>query len=159
MCGIVGMAGKIDHGMQTKVFPDLLAVCQVRGRDSTGVIAVDDDMNYEYLKALGTPDYLLSQVNYPAIVERGLKTALVGHCRAKTTGAINVRNAHPFDFPDKGIIGVHNGTLRNYTALEDRLKYEVDSQVLYNSIANIGPLETFPQITGAWCCVWWDDLS
>lgn len=43
MCGIVGIAGKITHQAKNVVFKDFLDVCQVRGRDSTGVIKVRDD--------------------------------------------------------------------------------------------------------------------
>lgn len=159
MCGIVGIAGKITHQAKNVVFKDFLDVCQVRGRDSTGVIKVRNDANqsYTWVKSVGTPTNLFDFRKYESEIERGDAVALVGHCRHKTSGEVSVKNAHPFDFPDEGIIGVHNGTLRSYHNLEGYTYRKVDSEVLYEHLSKNGPKDTFEKVKGAYACVWWND--
>lgn len=155
MCGLVGMAGDIDF-QKRQVFRDLLDVCQVRGRDSTGVIRVDKDLNYGFAKEIGPPSYLAETKRFDRLMT-GDCTVLIGHTRSKTSGEVSRENAHPFDYPEEGIIGVHNGTLRNYTHLEGHTHKKVDSDVLYGHLAKNGPQETFGNLFGAWACVWWDN--
>lgn len=156
MCGIVGMAGDIEFA-DRKIFRDMLDVCQVRGRDSTGVININRAKNYGYVKNVGPPAYLFDRRSYSEVVESGMHSAFIGHCRHKTVGLVSVQNAHPFDFEDEGIIGVHNGTLTRYNHLDGHSHQKVDSEVLYGHLAKHGPENTFDKIDGAWACVWWDN--
>lgn len=157
MCGLVGMAGDISIQAKTTIFKDLLDVCQVRGRDSTGVIKITKGLEYGFAKQVGPPNVLYDTHTYENIIEKGDVAALIGHTRSKTVGEINIRNAHPFDFPDRGIIGVHNGTLRSYYNLDTYHHTKVDSEVLYGHLAANGVDDTFSRIEGAWACVWWDN--
>jgi Glutamine amidotransferase domain len=158
MCGIVGVAGKITHTVKNTVFKDMLDVCQVRGRDSTGVIKVrnDADQSYTWTKAVGPPANLFDYRKYESEIERGDALALVGHTRSRTVGDINIKNAHPFDYVDEQIIGVHNGTLREHYKLDGHHHTKVDSDVLYGHLAKNGPKKTFNLVKGAYACVWWD---
>lgn len=158
MCGIVGMAGDISSAQITGVFRDLLDVGQIRGRDSTGVIKVAADCeSYTSAKLVGPPAFLCDTRMYEKRIEQGGAPAvLVGHLRAKTIGETNNKNAHPFDFPEEGIIGVHNGTLKAYHNLPGRVHNETDSESMYRYLANNGPEDTFSRIEGAWACVWWN---
>jgi Glutamine amidotransferase domain len=158
MCGIVGVAGKITHTVKNTVFKDMLDVCQVRGRDSAGVIKVrnDADQTYTWAKAVGPPATLFDYRKYDSEIERGEAIALVGHTRSRTVGEINIKNAHPFDYVDEQIIGVHNGTLREHYKLEGHHHSKVDSDVLYGHLAKNGPKKTFNLVKGAYACVWWD---
>jgi hypothetical protein len=157
MCGIIGVAGKITAEVRDKVFKDMLDVCQVRGRDSTGVIKVNKDLEYSWVKKLGPPANLFEYRAYETTVERGDTAVLVGHCRSKTSGSLDVKSAHPFDIEDKGIIGVHNGTLRQYYDLDGYDCQKVDSEVLYGHLANSGAKKTFERLKGSFACVWWDN--
>ena len=159
MCGIVGMAGDVSHLAKNTIFKDMLDVCQVRGRHATGVIKVDDDLDYSYIKNVGPPTYLFDRRSYEDIVEKGNASVLVGHCRHKTSGNNDVASAHPFDYEDEGIIGVHNGTLTGHHKLDGHTFNKVDSDVLYGHLAVNGPEETFNQTFGAWACVWWNDVD
>lgn len=157
-CGLVGAAGDLPHTFRTQVFKDFLDVCQVRGRDSTGVVKVSKgDQNYDWCKATGSPSYLYDGRQYEQRIESGDASVLIGHCRAKTVGEVSAKNAHPFDFPEEGICGVHNGTLRNHYRLPTHKHNMVDSEVMYAFLAQNGPEETFSTIEGAWACVWWND--
>lgn len=158
MCGLVGMMGDITHQLKTSVFRDLLDVCQVRGRDSTGVIRVDKNHEYDWVKQVGPPNFLYDLGLYQKRIEKTAEPlALIGHCRAKTVGEVSRENAHPFDFPDKGICGVHNGTLRNYSQLTGHSYGKVDSEVLYEHLSEHGPEDTFSRDIGAFACVWYDE--
>lgn len=156
MCGLVGMAGDLSHSHRTKVMRDLLDVCQLRGRDSTGVVKVDNDLDYTWVKQVMTPNVLCESRIYQETIEKGDASVLIGHTRHKTLGDLTINSAHPFDVADKGICGVHNGTLRNYSHLKGHSHNKVDSEVLYNHLAETSPEETFSNIEGAWACVWWD---
>lgn len=157
MCGLVGILGDIPYDVRGRVFRDMLDVCQTRGRDSTGVIKVDKTLDYDWVKQVGPPSVLCDTRTYEARIERGDATALIGHCRSKTVGEVNVKSAHPFDYPDEGICGVHNGTLRAYHNLDTHAHGKVDSEILYGHLAKNGPDETFPILEGAFACVWWDN--
>lgn len=156
MCGLVGLAGKLEF-RSNDIFRDMLDVCQLRGRDSTGVIRVNKQLQYDYVKRVGTPTMLVDSREYETKVEKTVNSILIGHCRAKTVGDVSVKNAHPFDFPEHGIIGVHNGTLRNHSTLEGHTHNKVDSEILYNHIAVHGALDALGRVEGAYACVWWDN--
>ena len=79
---------------------------------------------------------------------------LIGHNRWATTGAINAKNAHPFNF--KGLVGCHNGTLVDQTLLDNHKNFEVDSENLFDSINNEGVRETIRKTHGAYALTWYD---
>ena len=158
MCGLVGAVGDLSFEFRSRVFKDFLDVCSTRGRDSTGVIKVGRDLEYDWVKQIGSPAYLYDSKQYERHIETGpLPYALIGHTRSKTVGEVSIKNAHPFDFPDEGICGVHNGTLRNYTKLDTHAYNKVDSEVLYGHLAANGPQDTFSILEGAYACIWWND--
>lgn len=157
MCGLVGIAGMISHDMRTRIFRDMLDVCQTRGRDSTGVIIVDEDLEYDWVKQVGVPSILVDSRMYEMRIEKKQASVLIGHTRSKTIGEVSVKNAHPFDIKDAGICGVHNGTLRGYHNLDTHQHGKVDSEVLYGHLAINGVDETFKTVEGAYACVWWND--
>lgn len=155
MCGLVGMIGDVEAKHRLR-FRDMLDVCQLRGRDSTGVVNVKRTGEYVSAKALGPPSYLIDTLQYDRKIDVGFHKGLIGHCRHKTIGAVSIKNAHPFDIEEAGIIGVHNGTLKNERTLDGYEAGMVDSQALYLHLAQNGPENTFDRITGAWACVWYD---
>jgi predicted glutamine amidotransferase len=159
MCGIVGMAGKIDLLAQNTIFKNLLDVCQLRGRDSTGVVKVNQKSDqYTWVKQVGNPNYLYDHKRYANSIEGGTTaSALIGHCRSKTVGEVSIANAHPFDFEEEGICGVHNGTLQRYHNLSSYKAPMTDSEALYGHLAAHGAEKTFSTLEGAFACVWWDN--
>lgn len=154
MCGIVGVAGKINS-QEREIFKDLLMICQLRGKDATGAICVNEQNEVSIAKAVGTPDNLLDTSSYNRNIDKYTSKVLVGHCRAKTLGSNTKNNAHPFQHGS--ITGVHNGTLRgNWRGLGDARGFEVDSDFLYHIINENGVEDTIPRLQGAYCLVWWD---
>lgn len=84
----------------------------------------------------------------------GVNRVLIGHNRFATQGAVNNQNAHPYMFDN--IMGAHNGSLRRTELLPHHKDFEVDSQVLLNSIDKYGVEETEEKIAGAFALTWWD---
>lgn len=153
MCGIVGMIGPINQ-QEAELFKDFLDVCQVRGRDATGVFIVNKDGDYDHVKRVGTPSILYEHVTYQEIVEKANNLAIIGHCRKKTIGDNVSKNAHPFDTTN--VLGIHNGTLRGYHSWPEHKFSMVDSQSLFERLSNIGAKDLFETVDGAYACIWYD---
>ena len=156
MCGIVGIAGEITTDLK-KVFMQMLIVDQLRGDHSTGVLSVKNtDNQTKITKVLGGPHNLDDSKSFND-QWTDYNKVLLGHNRYATSGKVTTRNSHPFDFDN--VVGVHNGSLRNYTRLQGYGKYNVDSEVLYESINNIGLADSLAKVTGAYALVYWDKLT
>ena len=132
-------------------------VSQVRGRDSTGVLRVTKEYEYEYAKMVGPPNVLYDSRQYEHNIDKLDTCILAGHTRWKTVGDNSVKNAHPFVAGD--IVGMHNGTLKSYHKLDGHDYRKTDSEVLFGHLSENGPQETFNKIEGAWACVWWDNAN
>lgn len=157
MCGIVGVAGEITQDMK-KAFCQLLVVDQLRGDHSTGVLSIrNHDGNVKITKTLGGPQNLLDDSRAFNDQYTDHNKVLLGHNRYATSGKVTTRNAHPFDF--ETVVGVHNGSLRNYTALPGYNKFNVDSEVLYHAIDEMGIERALAKITGAYALVYWDKIE
>lgn len=152
MCGIVGCAGLVTAAAE-RAFRDMLVFDSVRGEDSTGVAFLHQGMGTSIVKEVGDPFVLLTSGKFNRAM-KGVHKAILGHNRWATTGKINRDNAHPFETDN--LIGVHNGTLKNKSAIPNHLTYETDSEALYNHIDNVGVEKAIPIIDGAWALVWID---
>ncbi len=100
----------------------------VRGDDSTGVIAVENDTSFHIMKEAVEAAWFVPQMLYGTLGKGLWNTAkaLIGHNRKGTVGKIKDDTAHPF-VVDETFAMVHNGTLNDHTQLA---KTEVDSEAL-----------------------------
>jgi predicted glutamine amidotransferase len=165
MCGLVGMAGFLEHNHK-KAMMDLFFLNTLRGKDSTGLSAVARDRGI-LTRKMTVPGYEF--IEYP-VVERAMKFAdqlWLGHGRYKTHGDVSRQNAHPFEvLDDEGdvlLIGAHNGTLNNKYEIERLLggdKYETDSEALFNWLVEADDYKkAIAELRGAWSLVWWDPTT
>lgn len=154
MCGIVGMAGKLT-AQHKDIMSAMLTVCSLRGMHSTGTFIVKEKANNVTVnKTVGPPIELFNTVGYDRLSSYNA-SVFGGHCRAATHGAINRRNAHPFE--NDRIVGMHNGTLENWRgSLKDASFFDVDSECLMHNIAEFGVEEVIPKVRGAYALVWFD---
>lgn len=152
MCGLVGIAGDVDH-KSFRMFRDMLVFDTIRGFDSTGVCKVDLQDNIIIEKDIGPPQMLWDWVAKSKIfTSKGthngvLPKVLLGHNRAATVGEVNFENAHPFEYG--GIIGAHNGTL---TGRGWRLEGDhnlIDSQRVFKHISEKGIDDCWAKLDGA----------
>ena len=155
MCGLVGMFGTVES-KYANLMDDFLMVCQVRGRDSTGIFKVDLQNKSDWVKQVGTPDFLTQGREYNRRINNKPAKVIAGHCRHSTVGASNLDNAHPFEHGP--VVGMHNGTLRTWRTEEGAKDFEVDSDWLMWHISEFGAKETFSLLDAdsAYACVWYD---
>jgi len=155
MCGIVGAAGSLAVADEN-CFKQLLVVDSLRGNDSTGVASIFRNGNSKVVKQLGEPFTLME---YPAFRQAfaGQVQCLIGHNRFATTGKINKKNAHPFEFDT--LIGVHNGTLTSKWELKNHTQYDTDSEALYDHIELEGLKDAIEKVQGAYSLVWYDKVG
>lgn len=100
----------------------------LRGDDSTGVIAVENDGGFFIAKEAVEATWFIPQIRKdrigPAMWNRG--AAMLGHNRKATVGKVTDESAHPF-VVDNTFAMIHNGTLHGHKHLADT---EVDSEAL-----------------------------
>ncbi len=158
MCGIVGVAAAFTMSVKDKdFFKDALFCDQLRGKDSTGIIAVPKDAADEvetFKKAYPAGDFMQLARARAMYDFNSDPRVLIGHNRAATKGLVVHENAHPFTHGN--ITMVHNGTLKQYAKLPGYTNYAVDSALLCRGISELGIQETVDRITGAYALVWWD---
>ena len=156
MCGHVGVAGRI-WANEEKALKTLLILDSVRGTDSTGAAFISKmEADVRVAKHLGDPFQLFDSKRFEDTM-KGSHRAIIGHNRFATQGAINSKNAHPFEFDT--LVGAHNGTLTNKWRLEDNTKFAVDSENLFHHIEKNGLRNAMDIALGAWALVWWDKIE
>ncbi len=142
MCGIVGYVGSKE------IIPILLEglhSLEYRGYDSSG-IAIYDHNNINVVKAVGKLSKLEEVLNQNGNLSNGKNESLncgIGHTRWATHGEPSDVNAHPHFDRDEKIAVVHNGIIRNYREVREKLiksgvKFlsETDTEVIVQLIAS-----------------------
>lgn len=120
MCGIIGYVGDKD------VVPILLEglhCLEYRGYDSSG-IAVHEGDNLSVIKAVGKLSKLekvLKENKNSSNGKNGHLRSGIGHTRWATHGEPSDINAHPHFDRDEKIAVVHNGIIRNYQEVREKL--------------------------------------
>lgn len=161
MCGLVGMAGSLK-AQHRAVMKDLLFFDTLRGADSTGVLSVNRQRQYE-IKKMTVPGYdFVVQPFFDGLIGHGDQLWL-GHNRFKTMGDVSRLNAHPFSvLNERGnlvLAGAHNGTLKNKYEIERELggdRFGTDSEALINLIEREGCKDAIAKAEGAWAITYWD---
>lgn len=159
MCGITGiittssfLTGGVDF------LKDSMLTSQVRGVHSTGLFNVIGKQVSSYKKATNASNFLELNEAKPIIAAAGRADLTVAHVRHATLGSVNDENAHPFEVireDGSKIIGVHNGTLKEWKYKEGGKDHDVDSAWAFEMIAKEGG-DAFEYFTGAYALVWWD---
>lgn len=155
MCGLVGIAGRLEYKDETAM-KRMLVFDYFRGTDSTGFASLKKTGVPEIVKIASHPLDLMDMKKFSSALNGTMSTVWVGHNRAATKGAINAVNAHPYQYGH--IVGAHNGTLEG-TSWADLKKAlgedtETDSQAIFACIAKLGIEETMKHMQGAWALVW-----
>lgn len=136
-CGIIGFSAPAKTKFNLNSLKVLFYINSLlRGKDSVGFYTPLNG-----LKKVGE-DYSIMIEKEDNIIDTLIPdNELIGHVRASTIGAKTEKNAHPWEFDN--IIGLHNGTLRDFIAQDysigkkygfNYLDYDVDSQVLLKAL-------------------------
>lgn len=153
MCGIISYSGKDE--VDVDLLKILLLQSQQRGTDSTGVGWIETKETKKVFKTIkdtiGSTDFVWQ---YDDELPKEQKN-LVAHTRNSSTATSKTYDdAHPFMF--SRLVGVHNGYISNYKALNTKYKlnYTVDSRTLYHLINEKGIKETLKEVRGSMALAW-----
>lgn len=140
-CGLVGYSGDVEYDKDKLAI--LFLYNESRGKDSTGMF---DGTNI--IKRLDPVSFNFLVDDY---IDIKPSKFVIGHTRAKTHGAININNSHPFIYNDT--IMAHNGTLSNWINLKDlheiEENFDVDSQVICYLLDKYKNERVLTEIVGA----------
>lgn len=158
MCGIIGVACSGAMGIpQKEFFQSLLFHDVVRGHHATGIAAIDTHTKQIQIAkaAVPSPLFLDSQESNELFAHKHNFNIYIGHNRYATSGdKTKDEYAHPFHHGD--IVGVHNGSLRDQTLLEDHREFVVDSENIFYHMDIHGLDDTLTKLNGAFALVWYD---
>jgi hypothetical protein len=153
MCGIVGVASNNKVSFATlELFKSLLLHDVVRGHHATGVAAINTAENTVAITKEAIPSYEFLE-NYEIIDDCNI---YIGHNRWATRGD-KTKDEHAHPFTHGNITGVHNGSLRDQSLLDDHTDFEVDSDNLFNHLARNGLEDTAKNLNGAFAIVYYDE--
>lgn len=153
MCGISGGISNPLILQEKNIIAELTHLGCLRGWNGAGsFVLYKKGTQYSTRKTLSTGTTLVLSKEYNNMLVDSPQV-VVNHCRAPTTGDINLPHTHPFHVG--GVIGVHNGTLRRLGG-NPIPKDASDSELMFKSIAELGIEKTISEISGAYVIVWFD---
>lgn len=129
MCGIIGVINTKEENKEIakKIFKSVVIANEVRGKDSTGVLAIDRERNeFSLFKDTIPASKFMNRKKF----RQSEGDIWIGHTRFATTGEVNIRNAHPLQ--RREVFLVHNGVISNHIDIGKSLNFEheVDSEIL-----------------------------
>lgn len=137
MCGLAGMMGPGITMTLREAYKELLYVSALRGREGTGVLAVNTRAKPEVrriFKTVSEPnEFLRVHDGKSGFLSSTMFDIFMGHCRWPTMGRVALANVHPFE--TERFIGAHNGTLESI-AFRDQKK--TDSQMMFEAMEKKG---------------------
>lgn len=154
MCGLLGLAfngeQEVNPHKAAYLVTQLMNANESRGGDSYGVALINPDAgtvtSYKYTGRITKDAYNKSWQRMLRDLQRRVvdkePVILLGHNRKATTGAVTVRNSHPFVFGAPGdgkfVAGAHNGWLSDWSKIKDHLdiknEIQVDSEVIFRAV-------------------------
>lgn len=163
MCGITFVINNDTYTPKLDDFlEDALLASQVRGMHSSGLFQVSSLKSiFTHKKALHASDFI-NEGQARTIMTQATRSPLtVGHVRHATVGEKTDENAHPFlveRADGSKLVGVHNGTLKNWKTKDGGSDHEVDSSWAFRKLADEGN-NAFKSFNGAFAFVWYDSRT
>ena len=164
MCGIAGfVTANSREYSASKFISDSFIAGSLRGVHSSGIAVIDTEKElYESHKLPINGTFFVEDTVAKRLITASQSSnhITITHTRHATVGAIGYATAHPFEINDQGrsFVGVHNGTLTNWSSKKNANYYSVDSEWALNHIFDNGD-EAFKDFTGAFVFAWWDSVD
>lgn len=160
MCGIHFV---LTSSAYASYADDFMADCflanQVRGVHSSGIFQLGKGGGRTmYKRAVSGSEFLTHKFAQDIIKATPRSPLTVGHVRHATAGAITDQNAHPFEVAREDgsrIMGVHNGTLKDWRYKQGGDDHSVDSEWAFATLAREN-FDAFEYFDGAFAMVWHD---
>lgn len=118
MCGFFGIIFEEDREDMGKILLRAGRRLSYRGYDTSGVLAIDSDKNFDLRKDKGKVDEVEEELKLSEV--RGNRGII--QLRWATYGIPCRRNAQPHHDCNKEIFGAHNGNILNTPELQEKLK-------------------------------------
>lgn len=143
-----------QYNDKRRFIEDGLYLSALRGRDSTG-LAMIMELNKRaaiYKRSIPAADFIDTPCAKRLLGGVDNALAVIGHTRARTHGAVDDGNAHPFQYGP--ITLAHNGTIHNGRMLCKSIDSDVDSAHIAAGIAERGEIKTLEEIRGDFALTW-----
>lgn len=141
MCGLAGVMGQGMTLKHRETFKDLLYMSALRGREGTGVLAVNTRSNPATTRIFKSTresnEFLWEHGHSRGFLSSGMWDIMMGHCRWPTKGAVSHKNVHPFDVGP--FVGAHNGTLESDQFFSSKM---TDSEMMFRLMVTKGMIPT-----------------
>lgn len=163
MCGIHFIVSNDTYLVRgDDYFKDAFVANQLRGMHSSGMYLVEKDGTIlTHKAAVCGQEFLKDKEAITLLGKVNRARVAVGHVRHATAGKISDENAHPFVVEREDgtqVVGVHNGTLRNWKLKEGSKDIDVDSEWAFVKLAEYGK-DAFRFFDGAFAFVWYDTAT
>lgn len=171
MCGITGWArhpesGEANLDLAIEIGTELLRRNEVRGHHATGIAAIGGSNPFLLKRAVESSKFIASALYKDTMAAISADTSvLLGHTRHASHANGHVDEAaHPFE--DGPIVGVHNGVIYNWRAIETKLRREErtpltdpywinDSQAAFALLSRVkDPVKALDSLDGWWALAW-----
>lgn len=146
MCGLFGYVTTKPKKKYADASKALGVMMQDRGSQSTGIAMLRNEDIDIVKKATSAVNFF----DRDMVIGEGTR-AILGHTRYATQGAVNDKNAHPFQYGH--YTGCHNGVIWNDHEFG---KFEVDSEVIFYLLDKFSGdfHRTFKQLRGSMAVSW-----
>lgn len=154
MCGII--VGSSTNKVNADKLNLLFLYNQDRGKHSCGFYNHDKETAF-HERVQKTMGEVKDKTKFMNSYEG--TSMFIGHVRQATAGhVVTLANAHPFLFGN--VVGIHNGTVKNWKILRDEYdlssKCDIDSKIFFEHIDKTKNWDIVKEIDGAANLVWYD---
>lgn len=143
MCGIAGVVrpkdSKFDLRHARSLFEEIMLQSQIRGKDSSGLAVVQEDLIDVYKDMVQAKELLKDQLARTILDKLHSQFIAIGHSRMETNGSFYMNHNNQPVIKD-GCVVIHNGIVVNDQDVWTKLpglkrEFEVDTEVICSALS------------------------